>query len=68
MVAASLLLYLRDRTPVTMVVIVFGTLLVILGLLASGAIPGAGTVHSSPVDGMFMAPFRWGPWEQPNSA
>lgn len=61
MVAAPLLLYLRDRSQQTVFAIALATLLVALGLLAFGAILGAATVDSSVVDGRFMAPFRWGP-------
>ncbi len=59
MVAASLLHYPRDRSQATVVAVVFGALLVVLGLLAFGAILGAGMVANSPVDGTLMAPFRW---------
>lgn len=61
MVAASLLLYLRDRSQLTLLAIAFATLLVALGLLAFAVILGAATVDSSMVDGRFIAPFRWGP-------
>lgn len=61
MVAASLLLYLHDRSPLTAAGVAFATLLVVLGLLAFGAILGAGMVDSSPVDGQLLAPFRWEP-------
>lgn len=61
MVAVSLLVYLRDRSQLTVVAIVFATLLVVMGLLAFAVIPRVGTVDSSLVDWRFMAPFRWGP-------
>lgn len=61
MVAASLPHYLHDRGYSTVVVIVFAALLVVLGLLAFGAILGAGTIDGAPVDSRLMAPFRWGP-------
>lgn len=61
MVTASLLLYRRDRSQLTVVAIAFATLLVVAGLLAFVAILGAATVDSSMVDGRFMAPFRWDP-------
>lgn len=62
MVAASLLLYLRDRGRLNAAAIAFATLLVVVGLLAFGAILGAATVDSSPVDGRLLAPFRWEPF------
>lgn len=65
MVAASLLRYLGDRNQLIVVVIVATALLVVLGLLASGVTLDVGTVDSSPVDGRFLAPFRWGAWDQP---
>ncbi len=62
MVAASLLLYLSDPRQLNAAAIAFATLLVVLGLLAFGAILGTGTVDSSPVDGRLLAPFRWEPF------
>ena len=62
--ATSLLLYLRDRGQLSLVVTVAATLLVVLGLLAFGAILDTGTVDSSPADGRFLAPFRWEPMER----
>lgn len=68
MVAASLLLYLGGRNQLTVVLIVSSALLVMLGLLALGVTLDVGTVDSSPVDGRFLAPFRWGAWDQPTFA
>ncbi len=58
MVAASQLPYRRDRSQLTVIAIVFGTLLIVL--LASGVILAVGMVDSSPVDVRLVAPFRWG--------
>lgn len=59
MVAASLLHFPRAPGQLALVATVIAALLVVLGLLAFGAILGAGTVDSSPVDSTLMAPFRW---------
>lgn len=61
MVVASLPHYLPDRRFSTAVVIVVAALLVVVGLLAFGALHGAGTADGSLVDSRLMAPFRWGP-------
>lgn len=60
MVAASLLPYRRDRSQLTVIAIVFATLLIVLALLACGVILAVGMVDSSPVDVRLVAPFRWG--------
>ena len=61
MVVASLLPYLRDRSPAIVPAAVFVTLLVVMGLLAFAALLAAATAGSSAVDAQLVGPFRWEP-------
>jgi hypothetical protein len=62
MVAASLLLSLRGRSP-ALVLIAVVALLVALVLLAFGALSAALTTDLSPADHLLIGPFRWAPIE-----
>jgi len=56
--AASLLLFLRDRSKVLALVVVLATLIVVGFLLAYAVFAGALMTDRSPAD-QLLAPFRW---------
>ena len=60
MVVASLLPFLRGRSP-ALALIVAAALLVGLALLAFVAFSGALTTDPSPADPRLIGPFRWAP-------